>query len=254
MDDLLTTRQLQDLLRVDRITIYRMLNDGRLRGFKVGGQWRFSRREVEVWLQEMQARPGRLPSPAWEEGSSRAVPSQMLPMTCVEAIQAVCAEALDIAVVTAGLDGTPLASVSNSCSFCTLILTTEAGRRRCAESWRRQPDGQFYSCHAGLLCVSLPILVEGQAVAIAAACQFTNVPSNGSHPAWQPPLSALGASLDLPEADLRARVGSVRVMEEDDLPRVSRLLGRATDAFSEMWQERLNLVSRLAKIAEMSRL
>lgn len=48
MDDLLTTRQLQDLLRVDRITIYRMLNDGRLRGFKVGGQWRFSPREVEV--------------------------------------------------------------------------------------------------------------------------------------------------------------------------------------------------------------
>lgn len=52
MDDLLTTRQLQELLQVDRITIYRMLNDGRLQGFKVGGQWRFSRQAVELWLRD----------------------------------------------------------------------------------------------------------------------------------------------------------------------------------------------------------
>ena len=131
MDDLLTTRQLQDLLRVDRITIYRMLNDGRLRGFKVGGQWRFSRREVEVWLQQMQAGLGRMSTPSPAAGSP-APSSHVLPMTCVQAIQAVCAEALEIAVVTAGLDGTPLASVSNSCGFCSLILSTEPGRLRCA--------------------------------------------------------------------------------------------------------------------------
>ncbi len=51
VDDLLTTKQLRDLLQVDRITIYRMLYDGRLHGFKVGGQWRFSRQEIEAWLQ-----------------------------------------------------------------------------------------------------------------------------------------------------------------------------------------------------------
>ena len=44
MNDLLTTRQIEEILKVDRITIYRMLGDGRLRGFKVGGQWRKSER------------------------------------------------------------------------------------------------------------------------------------------------------------------------------------------------------------------
>ena len=34
MTDLLTTRQVQDILKVDRITIYRMLQDGRLKGVK----------------------------------------------------------------------------------------------------------------------------------------------------------------------------------------------------------------------------
>jgi excisionase family DNA binding protein len=65
VDDLLTTRQLQDLLRVDRITIYRMLKDGRLRGFKVGGQWRLSRGEIEIWLQEQQSRA------RWAAGPTR---------------------------------------------------------------------------------------------------------------------------------------------------------------------------------------
>ena len=50
MDTLLTTRQLEDLLQVDRVTIYRMLDDGRLQGFKFGSQWRFSREAIETWL------------------------------------------------------------------------------------------------------------------------------------------------------------------------------------------------------------
>ena len=47
MDDLLTTRQVQQLLKVDRITVYRMVQDGRLKGIKIGQQWRFPLSEVE---------------------------------------------------------------------------------------------------------------------------------------------------------------------------------------------------------------
>ena len=115
VDDLLTTRQLQELLQVDRITIYRMLNDGRLQGFKVGGQWRFSRREIETWLQEQQNRLDieSMPPP----GGTIAPSPKSLPLSCIQAIQDVCAEALDIAAVTTELDGSPLTEVSNSCDF-----------------------------------------------------------------------------------------------------------------------------------------
>lgn len=253
MDDLLTTRQLQDLLRVDRITIYRMLKDGRLRGFKVGGQWRFSRREIEAWLQEQQARLGWTPAPSLSTEGPAPL-SHMLPMSCIQAIQAVCAEAMDIAMVTTGLDGTPLSGVSSSCDFCTLILATERGRRRCAESWRRQPNGQVHSCHAGPLCASLPIPVGGQSVALVAACQFVAPGSGSAEPAWQSDLPDLAAGLGLAESDLRAVVGSVRVIAENDLLRVSRLLQRVADTFSEIGQERLYLLDRLEKIAEMSKI
>ena len=38
MSGLLTTQQLQELIRVDRSTIYRMAEDGRLPAVKVGRQ------------------------------------------------------------------------------------------------------------------------------------------------------------------------------------------------------------------------
>jgi len=252
MDDLLTARQLQELLQLDRITIYRMLADGRLNGFKVGGQWRFSRRAIEAWLEQRQA-PVEAGSASAEPTGSVTSSAEVLPVTCIQAVQDVCAEALDVALVTTGLDGTPLAGVSNSCSFCTLILSTQPGRLRCAGSWRQQPDGQLHPCHAGLLCASSPVVVRGQPVAIAAACQFTAPDSGSAEPAWQSHLPELVATLGLAEADLRAAVDSVRVVPQTHLLRVSRLLRRVADTFSEIGQERLNLLGRLTKIAEMSK-
>lgn len=252
MDDLLTTRQLQDLLRVDRITIYRMLKDGRLRGFKVGGQWRFSRGEIEHWLQRQQAKTG------WAPGPTRPVDgplpfSQMLPLSCIRAIQAVCAEAMDIALVTTDVNGVPLSGVSNSCDFCALILATEPGQLRCSESWQQKPDGHMRTCHAGLLCASLPISVGGQPVAMTAACQFVAPGAKVDELAWQPHLPELAQSLSLPDADLWAAAGSVRTTMESQLLRVSELLRRVADAFSEIGQERLKLLGRLEMIAEMSK-
>ena len=52
MAELLTTKQLEDLLKIDRITVYRMLNDGRLKGVKIGNQWRFPQNEIDRLLGE----------------------------------------------------------------------------------------------------------------------------------------------------------------------------------------------------------
>ena len=47
MTDLLTTKELQAILHVDRTTIYRMAESGRLPAVKVGGQWRFPRQQID---------------------------------------------------------------------------------------------------------------------------------------------------------------------------------------------------------------
>jgi excisionase family DNA binding protein len=242
VDDLLTTKQLQDLLQVDRITIYRMLNDGRLRGFKVGGQWRFSRHEIEAWLQEQQSGLD-ISSTSPPPGGGIAPSSQTLPLSCVQAIQDVCAEALDIAAVTIDLDGTLLTEVANSCDFCNLILASHEGQRRCTASWKQTDRGRVHRCHAGLMCVSAPIEVGGHQVAITAGCQFATQP---------PDAATLAAQLGLVEGDLLSAASSVRLVPESYLPQVSRLIQRVADTFSEIGQERLNLLSRLQHIAEIS--
>jgi excisionase family DNA binding protein len=253
MDDLLTTRQLQDLLQVDRITIYRMLADGRLNGFKVGGQWRFSRREIEAWLDARQSGlegAGRdQPSPASDAHSAQA-----LPLACVQLIQDLCAEAMDIAAVTVEPGGRPLTAVSNSCAYCSLILATAEGRRRCAASWRVAGGGQVRPCHAGLLCVAAAVEAGGQTVAVTAGCQFSAQPAEGVTPEWRRRLPQVAASLGLEPGELEAAAGSVRMVPQDDLSRVARLVERVAGAFSEMGEERLDLLRRLESIAEMSRI
>jgi len=249
MSDLLTTRQLQDLLQVDRVTIYRMLSDGRLNGFKIGGQWRFSRQEIEDWLQEHRATLEVAALPDEVHPSSH-----ILPLPCVQAIQSVYAEALDIAAVTIEPDGTPVTRISNSCRLCNLILSTDEGRRRCAISWQVLDSGQqspppIRVCHAGLLCASVPVKVGDEWVVNVAGCQFVSQSSDGQ---WLANLSALADDLGLGESDLRAAADRVRSLADDQLARVSRLLQQVADTFSEIGEERLRLIDRLQRIAEMT--
>ncbi len=253
MDDLLTTRQLEELLQVDRVTIYRMLNDGRLPGFKVGGQWRFSRQEVDKWLEEQRVTLQVSESLSAAEESPLA--SDVLPLSCVRVIQAVCAEALDVAAVTTAPDGTPLTEVSNSCELCNRILSTEEGHRRCVASWRLLDSRQrcvVRTCHAGLACIVAPIQVGDEWVANLAACQFAVPPEEVAGQAWRANLPGLAADLGLDEGDLQAAAESVRLLAQAQLPRVSRLLLQVADALSKMGQEQQKLVSRLRRIAEMT--
>ena len=252
MDELLTTRQLQDLLQVDRITIYRMLNDGRLAGFKVGGQWRFSRQEIERWLQEQRAtlEIHENPPPTNEQ----LVPSaQILPLHCIQAMQSVYAEALDVAAVTVDLDGTPLTGVSNSSEFCDLILSTAEGRRRCAQAWLAVNDGEFHTCHAGLACINAPIVV-GEPVGGHCGQLPILQPTNGGDESWQPNLHAWPPTWAWPKANWRQQrraCGACRRIRCGGSP---RLLQQVADTFSEIGQERLQLLSRLQHIAEMSQI
>ena len=254
MDVLLTARQLQELLQVDRITIYRMLNDGRLRGFKVGGQWRFSRRVIEHWLEEQRASLG-VSEPS--KSSDGLQPSaEALPLSCIRAIQDVFAEALGVGTVTTDVDGNPLTPVAHSCEFCDLILSTEAGRRRCIGSWQAaaaEPGDtpRLATCHAGLRYVWGRIEVRGEFVAATHAGQFLGSPPTGGE--WPVRLAGLAAATGISEQKLRQALARVPVLDETRRQQVPRLLHRVATTFSEIGEERLSLLGRLRRIAEITK-
>ena len=51
-DEVLKLKDVVALLKVSEKTIYSMAQAGELPAFKVRGQWRFSRKDLDAWIEE----------------------------------------------------------------------------------------------------------------------------------------------------------------------------------------------------------
>lgn len=51
-DEILTLPEVAKLLKVAEKTVYTMAQKHDLPGFKVGGQWRFKRADIDQWIEE----------------------------------------------------------------------------------------------------------------------------------------------------------------------------------------------------------
>lgn len=255
MEDLLTTKQLQEMLQVDRVTIYRMLKEGRLEGFKVGGQWRFSRQAIQQWLKEKQATLDHVVSP----GAPGVDPEpRLLSLSCLQAIQDIFAEAVGVGAVTTSLEGAPLTTVSHACAFCQMILGTETGRQRCIDSWHEAsaaahagPSSRRATCHAGLRYLSARIEVGGEGMAAVHAGQFLDVASRPIA-GRREQLASLAAATGLEAEELEQAVAAVSRFDEEQLDKIARMLQRIARTLAEMAEERRSLVGRLQRIAQIS--
>jgi excisionase family DNA binding protein len=247
METFLSARQVQDLLQVDRTTIYRMLKDGRLTAVKVGQQWRFHASKVDDLL--------AIASRADE----REVPisANILPLHCMQPVQDVFAEIAGIGAVTTDKEGRPLTRISNPCDFCKLILGSEDGREACIASWHKiatqsKTDTLFITCHAGLQYTGAPIEVKGELIAALVAGQF--------YLQQQPPeveqerLHGLAEKYHIDPELLSRAVRSVQVLDERKTTQISGWLEKVTGTFEEISSERAGLMYRLEQISVMSNL
>ena len=50
MNHLLDVEELAHYLKLQKQTIYNWLNQRKISGFKIGGVWRFDKREIDKWL------------------------------------------------------------------------------------------------------------------------------------------------------------------------------------------------------------
>ncbi len=248
MSEFLTTKQVQELLQVDRTTIYRMINDGRLVGVKVGQQWRFARMEIQTILE------GGTSSE--KEGQASVTP-EILPTHCVQVIQDVFAEVAEVGAITTHLNGEPITQPSNCNRFCQLIRSTKSGEKACKASWQQlaaMPEinsEDFYTCHAGLQYSRAGIQVNENISSILIAGQFyiqapdpdeekSRIASlAGKHGIL--PAALFEASTALPVLDLRLQ------------HKIGRWIRRVAHTFGDIGRERADLMGRLQKISEMSK-
>ncbi len=246
MDSYLTAKQVEELLNVDRTTIYRMLKDGRLAGVKVGQHWRFSTRDMEALL----SNTGRA-----SDAVDEPVTVRVLPLHCMQPVQDVFAEIAQVGAVTADVDGQSLTKISNSCDFCKLILGSEDGRQACRESWRqlakqRETAPEFLSCHAGLQYARSRIEVRGKLIAILIAGQFHVQTPEAEE--LEERMNAMAEKYHIDASLLKQAALKITVLDPRHVPQISGWLERVTQTFEQISAERADLMGRLKQISAMT--
>jgi excisionase family DNA binding protein len=252
MNDLLTTRQVLEILKVDRITIYRMLQDGRLKGVKIGQQWRFHLNDVERLL--------GINQPVEESQAANSDPN--FPTHCVQTIQDLFAEVSQISAVVIDMQGNPLTEISRPTSFCQMLLSTASGRNACQASWHSFAQnsaaanningGKFFTCFAGLQYIGAPITDKDTQIGLLLAGQFY----------WQKPepreeaerIRRLAAVHNLPLKDLQNAAREIPVIDPAQHSRVEAWPFTASLAVQSILRERLSFMNRLQQIANLTQL
>lgn len=246
MSELLTAREVQELLKVDRITVYRMLNDGRLKGIKIGNQWRFQAAEIQRLLGEEKN----------DENSSEDVPSLLdFPFDCVTRLQDIYAGILGIGAVTVNLKGSPLTRPTIANPFCKLILENESGIKACQESWcrvaaRTASPNAFHICHAGLCYFRAPIVINQRMSAWAISGQFYAAGARQDHKEIR--LAQIARSYSIPLNQLSEAEEGIPVLNKQQQQKVKEWTPRVAETIQSFICERSELVDRLQRIAELS--
>lgn len=258
MSNFLTTRQLQEILQVDRTTIYRMADSGRVPAVKVGNQWRFPRQQVESWLKTQDAtsngsgvlQPGNA-------GLSQAVQDlrKILPLDCVQLIQDTFADILGVMILVTDLEGEPVTRPSNPCGLFTATESSPIARKRCMQLWaglardpRLQP--QFIQSHLGLLCARGLIRVGSELSAMLVM--------GGIAPQDWPPspqqLARVAVELDLPVEVLQSHRHEVHTASPEKQRELIVHVQRIADIVSHIIQERSQFFATLHSIAELTKI
>lgn len=245
MSKYLTSKQVREILRVDRITVYRMIQDGRLKAVKIGKQWQFHQNDIDRFL-------GREPEPV--EPISIDDPLSDFPVSCVSKVEEIFAGILGIGVTTVRADGEPLTGVVYANPFCQMVYASAAGRSACQAEWARneQPgeDGAgFVTCHAGLKFYRCGVALDGKTVARVISGQFRLAPQT---PEDDKRLAELAARLGIGLSDLQVADRQVPVLKKDERDRVEEWTPRLAATVQSILHERQGLMLRLQKISEMS--
>ena len=58
-EDILTIREVAEYLKVTEKTVYGLAQKRKIPCFKVGGQWRFRREDLDAWIEDQQKEPAQ---------------------------------------------------------------------------------------------------------------------------------------------------------------------------------------------------
>ena len=260
MNKMLTAKDVQELLQVDRSTVYRMAEDGRLPSVKVGKQWRFPADQLQQWLGSEVDLSSAVPAAQDKPVSTVIQPTTetelatMLTLDCVQLIQDSHADLLGVMLVITDLDGNPVTSPSNPCGLFSAISGQQDAIQRCISTWHDlgaslNLEPEFRTSHLGLLCARGLIRVGKELPGmVVAGCIAPDE--------WPPTaeeLRQISAQFGVPEFVLADRLDQVYQLSEKQRAAVLSSIQKVATIVAHIVQERQVLLGRLDGIAYLAR-
>lgn len=252
MADLLTTKQLQSILQVDRTTIYRMAENGKLPGIRVGGQWRFPRDQVELWLQRQSG--AAAPSSTNRGGEPSSDASALFPMECIQLIQDTFADAFDVMMLVTDLAGQAITRPSNPARLFVEVDKSPEAKAQWLAFWTRQVNDlslapRFVQDYLGLLWARGLIRVGGQVTAMLIVGGI----APGDWPPSAADLEQMAGDLHVDPTSLARTIDQVHRLTAQQQLYILPFVQRIADVFTHVADERHQMMTRLQRIAEISR-
>ncbi|MDJ0664099.1 MAG: helix-turn-helix domain-containing protein [Acidimicrobiia bacterium] len=254
---LLTTKQVQEIFKVDRSTIYRMAEDGRLPAVKVGRQWRFPSDRVESLL----GQPSSLGQPAEISASTTgdvtdhpgAALDTFLPPDTAQAVADLAADLFGVMAVVTDMTGRALTTVSNPCGFFTAVYDSVYSPDRCSVGWRRlgeeiDLEPQFVPSHLGFLCARSFIRIGSN----LAGMVIVGGVAPGQWPPTEDEIAAVAAETGTDQATILNHVNEVYWIDQSHQDWIIRNLSRVSDLISLLADGHGRLVQKLDSIAALA--
>ena len=133
MSNFLTSQEMQDLISVDRSTVYRMAEDGRLPSVKVGRQWRFPADLVAAQFGLSDTTPAAT-TPGGAPAAADQTHTDLTHLVQPEVAQSVAdlmGELFGVMVVITDMSGAPLTAVANPCGYYAAIADQPGAVEAC---------------------------------------------------------------------------------------------------------------------------
>jgi excisionase family DNA binding protein len=242
----LTTRDLQELIRVDKSTIYRMADDGRLPAIKVGRQWRFPEDAILAWL-------GASAPPSGETMHPAPGLSGIVTPAVARSIAELAADATGVMVVITDMDGIPLTPVANPCGLFTAMEQDESVLPQCIDTWRRYgsvPDlvPRFGPSDFGFLCARAFVRQGSELLGMVIAGGVAPDP-------WPPgdeAITSIARTFGVPDDLVSDHIDQVYHLSQEERVRVLGVLPRVGVLISELATERERTTSAFDAIADLA--
>jgi excisionase family DNA binding protein len=254
MVEMLTAKEMQGLLHVDRSTIYRMAEAGQLPALKIGKQWRFPRDQVQNWLNRTTS---SLAPASWLDTSEANLKSaSILPLDCcAQLIQDTFAEILEVMLVVTDLAGRPLTKVSHPCPVYSLLIETENGSALIRQKW--QELGQLLALEPAFEPVVGGVLQARALIRLGNELKGMVIITGVAAADWLPSAAVIAEwvrSLQIDPVKLQRAFDSVVRLTPSEQKRVLLVTQRIADILAHLASERFSLRDRLNSIARLSSL